>query len=59
MSFRAPTRNPENIKGIKRRRLHTLDSASERGMTVTDHLDCIKNVTINLIKTSNGMLYEQ
>ena len=27
-----------------------LDSASERGMTVTDHLDYIKNVTINLIK---------
>ena len=34
--FRAPTRNPENIQDYKRYWLHTLDSASERGMTDTD-----------------------
>ena len=37
--FRAPTRNPENIQGNKQCWLHTLDAASECGMTVTDCLD--------------------
>ena len=39
MSFRAPTRNPENILYIKQYMRCLLDSASERGMTITDCLD--------------------
>ncbi len=33
-------RHPENIQDVNRCRLHTLDAASECGMTVTDYLDC-------------------
>ena len=54
MSFRAPTRNPGNTEDIKRCRLHTLDSASERGMTVTDRLDL--NVVLELIGFANLQL---
>ena len=38
MSFRAPTRNPVYAAYTILRHLFFLDSASERGMTVTDRL---------------------